>query len=93
MQLLFLPAWPCSPGPVLSQPLGSNTPCKLPKMVLFLHVLMHTHPHPRSPFLSEIDEQVESKLCRVITDPSIATLVHRDLAGYLGKTYTAFLAF
>lgn len=46
------------------------------KMVLFLHVLMHTPPHPRSPFLSEIGEQVESQLCRVITDPSVAAVIH-----------------
>lgn len=65
----------------------------LPKMVLFLHVLMHTPPHPRSPFLSEIGEQVESQLCRVITDPSVAAVIHGGLAGYLENMNTAFLAF
>lgn len=63
------------------------------KNVLFLHVLMHTHPHPRSPFLSLIDEQVENQLCRVIPGPSDPPILHGGLAGDIGNINTAFLAY
>lgn len=76
--LLFLLTWPCCPAWVLFQHLCANSPRiiisyqELPRMVLFLRVLMHAHPHPTSP--SEIGEKIESRLCRVFIGPCCSVM-------------------
>lgn len=57
-------------------------------MVLAFHLVSAPH----IPY-SQIGEQVESQLCKVITEPPVLTAIGGGLAGYLGNVYIAFFFF
>lgn len=90
----FHPCWP-SPALCLSPLLTSGV--KHPVLVALngsiftCTCVIQTH-NPSS-FLGEIAEQVQSQLCRVITELLVSALTHGVPAGYLYKVYVAFLAF
>lgn len=59
----------------------------------YISVFICTHAYIPTSHISllffEIGEQVDSQLCRVVTDPHVAG-IHGGLAGYLGNVYATF---
>lgn len=85
MQLFSVRPGPCCPR--VKHPKKSLPPSVTPLVgsgFACIHAVIRTSYNSLS--LSEISEQVESQLCRVLTDTSAAD-IHGGPVGYLGSMY------